>query len=139
MKAAVVFYGHKNHEKLKTISQALSRGISLQGFEVDVIDAKQEPEKKLSFYDYIALGCEQENFFGGKIPQGVLAYLRQAGTVSGKRSYAFVIKSGLRPLKTLNVLMKQMESEGMFLKISDIITKPTDAQEIGKRLRIQKR
>lgn len=138
MKVAVVFYAQKQQEKLREISQALSRGISAQGHEVDVIDAKNESNKKLSFYEYIALGTEQMNFLGGKIPPGLLSYLRQAGTVSGKRCYAFVIKSGLRPLKTLTALMKQMESEGMFLKVSDIVTKPTDAQEIGKRLHIKR-
>lgn len=138
MKVAVVFYAQKQQEKLRNISQALSRGISAQGYDVDVIDAKNESDKKLSFYEYIALGTEQINFFGGKIPPGLLAFLRQSGTVSGKRCYAFVTKAGLRPMKTLTVLMKHMESEGMFLKVSDIITKPTDAQEIGKRLHIKR-
>ncbi len=138
MRAAVVIYGYNRDSKLFDIAQALSRGISSQGHEVDVIDAKKDTGKKLSFYEYIAFGTENTTFFGGKIPAGVTSYLRQAGTVTGKRSYAFVMNGGVRSMKTLNVLMKLMESEGMFLKVSDIISKATDAEEIGKRLHIKR-
>ncbi len=138
MRVAVVFFSHGSDAKLQETAKALSKGIAAQGHEVDVIDGRRESGKKLTFYEYIAFGTENINFFGGKIPGGVQNYLRQAGSVTGKRSFAFVIKKGLRPMKTLSVLMRQMESEGMFLKISDVISRGSQAEEIGKRLQIKR-
>ncbi len=138
MRVAVVIYGEKHEQKLLEIAQSLARGIASQGHEVDIMNGKHELNKKLTFYEYIALGTEHTGFFGGKIPVGVKNFLRQSGTVSGKRCFAFVIKGSLRPMKTLRELMKLMEEEGMFLKTSDIITKAASAEEIGKRLHIKR-
>lgn len=139
MNVAVVVYGDKSHEKLLKIARALSRGIASQGHHVDVIDGRRETDKKLTFYEYLALGSENTHIFGGKIPEGVANYLAQSGSMSGKRCFAFVLKKGLRPMKTLQRLMKCMEAEGMFIKLSEVLSKEQDAEEIGKRLQIAKK
>ncbi|PIE04957.1 MAG: hypothetical protein CSA76_01555 [Spirochaetales bacterium] len=69
----------------------------------------------------------------------VTAYLRSAGQVSGKRCYAFISRKGLRKNRVLGSLMKVMESEGMFLKRSDILSNASEAEAVGHRLHIEKK
>jgi len=126
----------KGNEKMKAIAKALSEGISAQGHLVDVFDMTLEAGKIVSFYDYLIIGTESPTFFGGKIPTSVSGFLKSAGSISGKRCMAFITKGGLRSMKTLQVLMKAMEKEGMFLKKSEVISKVDFAKAVGKHLQI---
>jgi hypothetical protein len=56
--------------------------------------------------------------------------------ISGKKSFAFILKKGMRLTKTLRELMAAMEHEGMFVKYSEILSSPEEAEVIGKRLHI---
>ena len=76
------------------------------------------------------------NFFGGKLPLKTAVFLSNAGLIRGKRSYAFLLRSSLRPQKSLTKLMHVMEQEGMYLKKSDIISSTAEANIIGKNLHI---
>ncbi|NLZ76528.1 MAG: flavodoxin family protein [Spirochaetales bacterium] len=133
-----ILYGsrQKNDDRMKSIAQALSEGIQSQGHRVDLIDMNLEAGKIVSFYDYLVVGTNNTTFFGGKIPEVVSTFLKGAGSLSGKRCMAFITGGGLRPMKTLQALMKAMEKEGMFLKKSEMIKKPELAKAIGKRVRI---
>ena len=136
MRVAVVFVPHAKRDKLLEISKALSTGIEAQGHQVDLIDASRDVNTKLTIYEYIAIGTEVVSLFGGKIPDKVSQFLKSGGVVGGKRSFAFVTKKAIGAEKGLSRLMKQMESEGMFLKFSDVLSSPAEATEIGKRLNI---
>jgi hypothetical protein len=138
MRVGIVFFYDKNRDKLLQISKGLAQGIESQGHHVDLIDGKQDVNTKLTIYGYIAVGTEATSTFGGSIPEGVNNFLGNAGMVTGKRSFAFILKSGLRKTKTLFKLMQAMEHEGMFLKTSEIITSAEEAQEIGIKLHISK-
>ncbi|MFP4114325.1 MAG: hypothetical protein ACOC2Y_03000 [Spirochaetota bacterium] len=136
MRVAIVFVPQAKREKLLEISKALANGIEAQGHKVDLVDASRDVTTKLTIYEYIAVGTEVVSLFGGKIPSKVSEFLRVSGIVSGKRSFAFVTKKAIGAEKGLQRLMKQMESEGMFLKFSDVLSSPAQATEIGKRLKI---
>ncbi len=136
MRTAVVFFGVHKREKLRNVAQELAQGIEEQGCHVDLIDATRDVNTKLTIYHYIAFGTENLTLFGGKISDQIAKYLASSGIVTGKRSFAFILKGGLRPEKTLSALMKAMEHEGMSLKYSDIINSPEEAREIGKQLHI---
>jgi len=128
----------KGNDKLKVLALALAKGIESTGNTCDVFDMALEEGKKVSFYDYIVIGTESTTFFGGKIPAYLTVFLKNAGTVSGKRSMAFVRKSGVRVEKTLHVLMTAMEGEGMYLRNSDVLDNTELALAIGKHLRVGK-
>jgi adenosyl cobinamide kinase/adenosyl cobinamide phosphate guanylyltransferase len=49
---------------------------------------------------------------------------------------AFITNGGIRSGKTLHSLMHAMESEGMYLKTSDILKNQDYAHAVGKRLHI---
>lgn len=126
-----------DNSSIKKIATSIAQGIEEQNHMVDVIDIKLEGSKIISYYDYLIVGCEATNTFGGKIPQNVSTFLKNCGSISGKRCMAFVTKAGFRSGKTLHSLMKVMEGEGMYLKTSDVINKEPMAKAIGKRLHIE--
>lgn len=137
MRTAVVFIGGSNRDKLMDVSKGLARGIESQGHQVDLVDGGHDISTKLTIYQYVAVGTEVTSFFGGKIPPSVGEFLSQAGAVGGKRSFAFVLKKAIGATKGLQTLMKRMEGEGMFLKYSEVLSTPEEAEEIGKRLNIE--
>lgn len=136
MRVAVVYVSNSKRDKLLGVAQGLAAGIESQGHTVELIDAKQELNIKLTVYDYIAIGTEVVSTFGGKISERVGEFLKSSGVVTGKRSFAFVLKSTFGEAKALQRVMKAMEGEGMFLKFSEILSSREEAKEIGKRLRI---
>ncbi|MCK5153823.1 MAG: flavodoxin family protein [Spirochaetales bacterium] len=136
MRVGIVYFSNSNNKKLLNIVNSLSEGIELQGHQVDIINGNLDVNSKLTVYNYIAIGIEGINLLGGKIPPKTKTFLSNSGIVRAKRSYAFSLKTGLRPMKTLSNLMTSMEHEGLYLKKSDIISTKTEALNIGKRLHI---
>jgi hypothetical protein len=136
MRVAVVFFEGKNRDKTLGIAKGLSQGIEAQGHQVDIVDGDHDVNTKLTIYQYIAVGTSALNTFGGKITDKVAKFLAGSGIIAGKRSFAFAVKGGLRITKTLSAIMKAMEQEGMYLKYSEILSSPTEAEAIGKRLHI---
>ncbi|KGE73721.1 hypothetical protein [Spirochaeta lutea] len=136
MRVAVVYYSEKQDEKLKAISHALGKGFEQTGAHTEVIDARIDEAKKLTGFDYIALGLANNGLFNASIPNRLKELLKNSGQLVGKRSFAFIKKKPFFAQKLLSRLMKAMEGEGMFLKYSEIISSPDEAQEIAKRLHI---
>ena len=137
MRLCIVFFGSNHRNQMLKISEGLAKGLEAKGHFIDIIDGEHDVNKRLSMYSYIVLGAVAEGGFGGKINEKISTYLSNAGVVSGKRSFAFILKKGLRLTKTLQRLMAVMEHEGMFIKYSDILSTPEEAEEVGKRLHIQ--
>jgi flavorubredoxin len=136
MRVAVVFFGGKRRAKILEICKALGHGIEAQGHQADVVDGEHDVNTRLSIYQYIVVGTEAVSTIKGKIPDRVGPFLAGAGQVSGKRSFAFVLKSFLSAPRALARLMQAMEKEGMYLKNSSILTSAVEAEEVGKRLHI---
>lgn len=136
MRAAVVFFSGRSNDRVVDLARALAKGMERQGHTVDLIDGAKDTGARLTIHQYIAVGAGSTGTFGGKIPETVKTYLAAAGAVAGKRSYAFIPKATFGAAKALAALMKCMEGEGLFLKNSDILRSPAEAEEIGKRLRM---
>ncbi len=136
MRVCVAIFYQDNGKKLVDIAKGLVKGIEANGHQVELIDGVKDKGKKISFYDYIALGTNAVSTMGGKIPPSVSEFLGQCGNMQGKRSFAFIHKGGLRKNKTLKALMSNMEHEGMFIKNSQILVNSQEATAIGKRLHI---
>ena len=139
MQVCIIYAGKDRADtSLESISKELARGLESQGHSADVFNMYVDTDRKLSFYDYIIVGTNATGFLGGRIPDVIRTYLSRAGQISGKRCLAFVSKGGLRSQKTLSLLMKVMEGEGMYLKLSEIIKKPDIAFALGKRLNVER-
>jgi len=135
MRVAVVFFPARNREKLRNISMGLAHGIENQGHHVDLIDGEKEIGKKLTIYQYIAVGTESSGF-SGKTPEKIAKFLSHAGSLIGKKCLAFVTKAMIGAQKGLLHLMKRMEHEGMYLTYSKIFESPEMAEIIGKNIHI---
>lgn len=132
----MVYVAGRDRNRLLEITRSLARGIESQGHHVDIIDGERDINAKLTMYNYLAVGTSSVTAWGGKIPDHVSTFLSNSGIVAGKRSFAYIVKSGLRVTKTLTRLMRGMEQEGMYLKNSEILSSPAEAEEIGKRLHL---
>ena len=136
MRIGVVYFLKDNNKKPVKVVSSLAEGLRAQGHQVDIINGKQDVNARLTVYNYIAVGAESINFFGGKINSSVSSFLANSGLIRGKRAYAFTLGNTLRLQKTLRKLMDVMEHEGIYLKKSDIIKNSEDALNIGKKLHI---
>ncbi|MDR2966286.1 MAG: hypothetical protein LBU88_11005 [Treponema sp.] len=114
--------------------KALAKGMESMGHRVDIIDAWTEDGMKLPAYEYIAVAAEPVSFFSGKINGKIPRLLSAGSSVAGKKSAAFVRKSGLFSSRALANLMKAMEKEGMVVNWSDLLLNTAHAQALGKRI-----
>ena len=136
MRVCILYKDVSSSTSCKVVAESLAKGIQQQGHFVDLFNIATNLGKNISFYDYIAVGTSAANFFGGKIYPQIAQFLKQCGTISGKRSFAFITKRGLRKGKTLLALMKIMEKEGFYLTYSEVMSGSAFAEEVGKRLLI---
>jgi menaquinone-dependent protoporphyrinogen IX oxidase len=137
MRAAVIYFAGSKRQQLTELSRALAQGLEEQGHQVDIIDAERDVNTKLTIYNYLAIGAGATSFFGGKISDNIARFLANSGMVSGKRSFAFIVKGGLRTGKTLQKLMRVMEHEGMYLKYSEVLSQAEEAHVIGRKLHVE--
>ena len=118
--------------------QALVRGIEKQGHDITVINGKTDTDVSLTPFNYIVIGVQKSGLITKKAPEGLSSFLENAGMVSGKRCYAFTLKHGIASGRFLLSIMKTMESEGMYLKKSDVISNSAEAEAVGSRLHIDR-
>ena len=114
--------------------QALAKGMESMGHRVDIVDAWTEDGFRLPGYEYIAVAAEPVSFFSGKIPQTVSKILSAGSSLGGKKSAAFIKKTGLFSGRALSNLMKAMEKEGMMINWSDLLLSGPHAEALGKRI-----
>jgi flavodoxin len=117
------------------VAKAMTRVFEAAGHRVEYFgsDADSGP---LAAFDFIVLGAEPSGM--GKLPPHLHDFLSQCYGLAGKRSFAFVLKSGFRPMKALARLMATMEGQGMRVSYSDIIHGPEDAAVCAKSVPIQR-
>lgn len=137
MRAAVVFFGANRRDSVLKLARGVADGIESQGHTVDLIDGERDVNSKLTIYQYVAVGTTATSLFGGKISGNVSEFLANAGTVVGKKCFAFVLKSPISANKALVRVMRTMEHEGMFLRYSEVLRSPEEAKLVGSRLKIE--
>jgi len=115
--------------------KALAKGMESMGHRVDIIDAWTEDGFRLPGYEYIAVCAEAVSTWGGKMPDVLPKMLAAGSSLVGKRSAAFLKKTG--PIfinKALVNLMRAMEKEGMLINWSEILLSVAQAEALGKRI-----
>ncbi len=125
-RVAVVYLPAGDPGPLNAVARAMVGALEAAGHRAECFEAGKAGSPRLTGYDYVILGTEGRGF-GGRIPPGLRGFLAQAGSVSGKRSMAFVRKTGLSPAKALKRLMAAMESEGMLVNCAEIVAAGEDA------------
>lgn len=138
MRAAVLFFGGSRRDRVAEVARGVAEGIEREGHQVDLIDGDHDTGRKLTVYEYLAVGTAPTGLFGGAIDPKVGEYLAQAGTVLGKKSFAFVLKTPLGAQKGLSNLMKTMEGQGLFLRFSEILRSREEAAHMARRLKLER-
>ncbi len=138
MRVCVLYCGNTaNDQSLKELASKMAEGISSQGHIVEVMDMNLEMGKIISFFDYVVVISKPTSFFSKNIPANVGKFLKAAGSVSGKRCSCYISKNSGRKNRVLQTLMRTMEGEGMYLKVSDILPNGNYAYAVGKRLHVE--
>jgi hypothetical protein len=114
--------------------KALAKGMESMGHRVDIINAWTEDGMKLPGYEYIAVAAEPLSAFTGKIPDKISKVLKAGSSIAGKKSAAFVKKTGLFYNRAFANLMKAMEDEGMIVNWSEIVFNTPHAEALGKQI-----
>ena len=114
--------------------EALAKGVRLMGHSADIVDGWNDDGRRLAAYEYIIVAAEQTGIFGGRMPEALGKSLRGALNLSGKRSAAFLKKTGPFTGKALSNLMRAMEKEGMLVNWSEILLSAPHAEALGKRI-----
>jgi menaquinone-dependent protoporphyrinogen IX oxidase len=138
MRVALLYFPSKGSDAILPIAKAMARSLEASGHFVDIGEARSDESPRLTGYDYVVIGAESAGAFG-KIPESIAQYLAQAGTLTGKRSMAFIRKSGLRPEKALARLMKAMEAEGMVVNCAEIVANEADAARVASDAPVERR
>jgi hypothetical protein len=120
MRVALVYIPAADPEALEAVSRSMARALEAAGHFVDLRDGRADGSMSLTGHDFVLVGTESASL-GGKIPGRVAEFLAQAGMLAGKRSMAFVRRSGLSPGRALSRLMKAMESEGMVVTCAETV------------------
>lgn len=114
---------------------ALARGMESLGHRVDILDAWTEDGYRLPGYEYVVVTAEPVSLFGGKLPAVIPRILLGAGSgLGGKRSAAFLKKTGPFTARALGNLMGAMEHEGMLINWSALILSEAQAEYLGKQI-----
>ncbi|MDR3138678.1 MAG: hypothetical protein LBT95_03280 [Treponema sp.] len=113
---------------------SLAKGIESMGHRADIIDAWTEDGFRLPGYEYIIVIAESVSLFGGKMPEALPRVLAAGSSLVGKKSAAFLRKTGPFTGRAFSNLMRAMEKEGMVVNRSDIILNAPHAEALGKRI-----
>jgi hypothetical protein len=114
--------------------KSLQKGMESMGHRVDIVDVWTEDGYRLPGYEYIAVVAEQVSLFGGRMPDALQVALTAGSSLGGKKSAAFLKKTGPFTSKGMANLMRAMEKEGMLINWSDILLSDVQAEALGKRI-----
>ena len=138
MNIAIIYGGRSSScPKLEKLSKALAKGLEEQSHMVKVLNAYVDTDQRLSYFDFIIVGSEPMGLLSAKVPEQIRNFLRVVPGAGGKRCLSF-ISGGLRANGTFQNLMKIMETEGMFLTVSEVIGKEGEAYVLGKHLKLER-
>jgi menaquinone-dependent protoporphyrinogen IX oxidase len=134
MKIAIIY--SPRDRKLETIAKVLGKTIESGGHRVDYFQiSKGDRPPNVGRYDFVYVGSIAEGTFGGKVPAEVSEYIKQCHGFQHCKSAAFMIKRLFGNTKGLKRLMGVLESMGSQVMDFQIISRESDAESLGKRLR----
>ena len=138
MNIAIIYGGKSSSSpKLEKIAKALAKALEEQLHMVKIFNAYVDTDQRLTYFDFIIIGSEPMGLLSSKVPEQIRNYLRVVPGAAGKRCLSF-ISGGMRANAALQNLMKIMETEGMFLTLSEVLGKEGEAYALGKHLKLER-
>jgi|GEM_PF-568888 len=133
MRVAILVIGagkNSPDSALSSIAKAFAGGLEAAGERAELVDPEDNPGRIVAF-DYVVIASEAAGALG-KLPDRLFTVIKQIPGLSGKRSYALLRKSGLRPQTSLSKLMAAMEAEGMCVNDAELVASPESARAAGR-------
>ena len=132
-----IAYGCNGNNKIENYAKSLGKGLEEQtSAVVDIVNIEKESDKKLTGYNYVIFGYNKSSMFSSKVNKKFIQFIKNCGHITGKHTFAFT-SGGFGTQKFLSELMKAIESEGVLLKNSAIISSTDEAKIIGSKLHIK--
>lgn len=139
MRIAVVVSGREGENtKLKEIGKAIDSALTGRGYSVELINTTLDADKKLILFDYLVFVSETASFFSKKIVDSLGAYLKNCGNISGKRCAAVLRGSTVFKMGAMSELMRIVESEGVVLTTSQIVSSSGDAAAFAGSINVER-
>ena len=132
-----IAYQCLNNRKIEEYAKSLALGLEMQSNAVvELIDIANDSDKKLTGFKYILFGSDKKSFFGSKLDERYVTFLKNCGHISGKHSFVFTSK-GFNAYKFLSIFMKELEKEGVFIKNSAVLSSAVEAKIVASKLHIK--
>jgi len=135
LRAALIYSGE--NEKLELFVKKIFSVVERKGNELKVIKAERGAMAcNLLPYDFVFIGCPVISFFKGKLPSGIIDYVKKCVGLEKKKTIAFVIPRFMGNEKTLKNLMSLLESKGSFvIDFRQIRDLDKDSELLASRLK----
>lgn len=137
MQVCILYCGVDQNTKLKALADSIATGINKNGHQTAVLNALVDTDKRLTIYDYLVVLSEPISLFSSKVPSYIVKFLENAGMVSGKRC-ACLISGGFRKNKALLNLMRDVESQGIIIKIGEFLKNSDEGRAFGSHLNVER-
>lgn len=133
MRALVVY---SSTGRMASHAQALGRGLQAVGYDVQLLEARDSTTHfSAAPFDLVCVGSPVVGFFGGSIAEDIGQMLKRLSRLEGKACVAFVRPKLLwGNAKSLRLLMSELEKQGALVQDFAAVSKPIDAENLGKRL-----
>ena len=135
MRVALVHFLDNRTNDDNAVIENLKNASAKSGNDVTIVNGLDSGgQNPLMLFEYIAVLIRPEGLFSAGIPDTVMKFLGSAGTLSGKKGCALVLKSGLRSMKTCRNLMENLETAGLRLDYFDVIRDAGHALSVGTKV-----
>lgn len=136
MRTLILHSLDNDNPKHKTVLQNLVKGAQSRDNQVDIFDAVHDSPENLhiAYYKYIAVVVPSLQFIGAKPVKKLEELFASCGSAAGKKGCALVLKFGLSSNKMCNVLMDQLERQGMKLDYFEVIENAEHSVAVGKKI-----
>jgi len=117
---------------IEKLSRGLQRGLEEQGHTVRLYADSAGNFSGLAACKLLFVGSYITSAFKARTPARIKEVLGKTGGISGKRSIAFIAKSGMGERKALLNLMNDMEKHGCYIVDQRSFSSGKEAYNFGK-------
>ncbi len=137
MRVAIIYTTKSPATSLvQEVARGIDEAISARDHNVTLVDIATNSDMKITLYDYIIVIGQPQSFFSKRLSPEINQYLSNSGSLIGKRGSVVLVKRGLFAGKSLSILMRATEHEGVYLKNSTILSKQSEAKSFGSHLQL---
>jgi hypothetical protein len=122
---------------IEKLALGLKRGLEESGEMVTAYPDNEENFRGLASCKVLFVGTYKTSLFKPHTPQRLRDALARIPGIAGKRSIAFIPKSGMGERKALLAVMNDMEKQGCFMIDQHSFSSEKEAYEFAKTLTLK--